>query len=126
MNGEVFDSCQDRKWAVDEKLSIVLEGMIPGANISEVCRQHGVTQSLYYKWRDAFLAGGRAGLQSGPSTREQELEKQLQEALQQNRRTGHGNRCAAKKIELRRISSRSLIAQLVKEGFQGPSNRKSI
>ncbi|WP_206922794.1 transposase [Alicyclobacillus suci] len=71
----------ERKWTVDEKMNIVLEGMVPGANISEVCRQHGVAQSLYYKWRDAFLAGGRAGLQSGPSTREQELEKQLQEAM---------------------------------------------
>ncbi|WP_026975803.1 transposase, partial [Alicyclobacillus contaminans] len=49
-----------RKWTVDEKMNIVLEGMMPGANISEVCRRHGVAQSLYYRWREAFLTGGRA------------------------------------------------------------------
>ncbi|WP_206921955.1 transposase [Alicyclobacillus suci] len=69
-----------RKWTVDVKMNIVLEGMMPGANISEVCRRHGVAQSLYCKWREAFLAGGRAGLQSESSTREQELEKELLEA----------------------------------------------
>jgi len=69
-----------RKWTAEEKMNIVLEGMTPGTNISEVCRNHGIAQTLYYRWREAFLQGGLSGLASGPSAREQQLEKELEEA----------------------------------------------
>jgi transposase len=69
-----------RKWSAEEKMSIVLEGMAPGANISAICRNHGIAQTLYYRWREAFLQGGLSGLESSPSNREQQLEKELAEA----------------------------------------------
>ncbi|SDZ69179.1 Transposase, partial [Evansella caseinilytica] len=57
-------------------MNIVLEGMAPGANISEVCRRHGILQPQYYKWREAFMEGGLTALQSNKnSSREKELEK---------------------------------------------------
>lgn len=46
----------------EEKLAIVLEGLKTESNISELCRKHGLSQSLYYKWRDKFLEGGKKGL----------------------------------------------------------------
>lgn len=61
-------------------MNIVLEGMMPGTNISEVCRNHGIAQTLYYRWREAFLQGGLSCLASGLSNREQQLEKELEEA----------------------------------------------
>ncbi len=33
-----------RKWSAEEKMNIVLEGMAPGGNISEVCRTYGILQ----------------------------------------------------------------------------------
>lgn len=33
-----------RKWSTEKKMNIVLEGMAPGGNISEVCRTHGILQ----------------------------------------------------------------------------------
>ena len=69
-----------RKWTVDEKMEIVLAGMVPGANISAVCRQYGILQPQYYKWREAFIQGGRSALATRPSKREKELGKELQEA----------------------------------------------
>ncbi|MFZ5626935.1 MAG: transposase [Bacillota bacterium] len=68
------------RWTVEEKLQIVLAGLMPEANIAAICREHQLSQSLFYRWRDAFLKGGTAALQNGPSTREQELEKKLREA----------------------------------------------
>jgi len=46
----------------EEKLSIVLEGLRENANIAELCRRHGISQTSYYKWRDKFLEGGKAAL----------------------------------------------------------------
>ena len=46
----------------EEKLSIVLEGLSENANVSELCRRHGISQTSYYKWRDKFLEGGKAAL----------------------------------------------------------------
>lgn len=69
-----------RKWSAEDKLVIVFEGLTPGGNVSEVCRRHKVSTVTYYRWRDAFLAGGKSSLQGGPSNREKELEAALQAA----------------------------------------------
>ncbi len=46
---------------------------------------------------------------------------------EQNWRASYGNRCVAKKIELGpEVSSRSLVAQLVKEGFRVPVIAKAL
>ena len=48
--------------SVEEKLAIVLEGLKESANISELCRRHGISQTSFYKWRDKFLEGGKNAL----------------------------------------------------------------
>ncbi|MFC7443149.1 transposase [Laceyella putida] len=69
-----------RKWTAEQKMEIVLAGMVPGANISAVCREYGILQPQYYKWKEAFLQGGLSALATNPSKREIELEKELKEA----------------------------------------------
>lgn len=56
--------------SIEEKLSIVLEGLKGESNISQICRKYGISQSLYYKWRDKFLDGGKEALKNsrGSST----------------------------------------------------------
>lgn len=46
----------------EEKLSIVLEGLKGETTVSDLCRKHGLSQTLYYKWRDRFFEGGKKGL----------------------------------------------------------------
>ena len=46
----------------EEKLTIVLEGLKGGMTISDLCRKYGLSQAVYYKWRDKFLDGGKKGL----------------------------------------------------------------
>lgn len=53
---------RDSVKSAEEKLSIVLEGLREETNISELCRRHGISQSIYYKWRDKFLEGGKTAL----------------------------------------------------------------
>jgi transposase-like protein len=46
---------QRRKWDAKTKALIVLEGF-KGKPVSEICTEHQISQSLYYQWRDQFLA----------------------------------------------------------------------
>lgn len=54
-----------RKWTVEEKLEIVLEGLKGVKSVAEICREHQISQSQYYRWRDKFLEGGKRGLANG-------------------------------------------------------------
>ena len=44
-----------KKWSAKEKTQIVLEG-IKGRPVVDICAAYGVSQSLYYAWRDKFFA----------------------------------------------------------------------
>ena len=54
-----------RKWKVDEKLAIVREGLKERKSVAEICREHKISQTLYYRWRDKFLEGGKKALGNG-------------------------------------------------------------
>ena len=54
-----------RNWAVDEKLAIVVEGLKEKRSVSDICREHRISQTLYYRWRDRFLEAGKKGLVNG-------------------------------------------------------------
>jgi len=47
-----------KQWTGKEKLAVVLQGMRCERSISELCNEHGLTQSMYYKWRDQLLSDG--------------------------------------------------------------------
>ncbi len=47
---------------IEEKTAIVLEGLKGEISVSELCRKHGISQTMYYKWRDKFLEGGKKWL----------------------------------------------------------------
>jgi transposase-like protein len=59
----------------EEKLAIVLEGLKEETNISELCRRHGISQTIYYKWRDKFLEGGKTALVSNGAPSGAQAEK---------------------------------------------------
>ena len=46
----------------EEKLAIVLEGLKGEITVGDLCRKHGLSHAVYYKWRDKFLDGGKKGL----------------------------------------------------------------
>jgi len=51
-----------RKWTAEQKMSIVLQGIKGETSIAEICRNHGISQVQYYKWRDLFLEGAKKRL----------------------------------------------------------------
>ena len=55
-----------KTWSTEEKLQIVLEGMAPRANISEVCHHHDISSTACYEWKWKALAGMKQGLKTAP------------------------------------------------------------
>jgi transposase len=69
---------KQRKWTVEQKFGIVMEGIKGKRSISEICREHKLSQTQYYKWRDRFMESGKQGLANGSSDKnvyKSEIEK---------------------------------------------------
>ena len=50
---------KQRKWTEEEKLAILLKGLKENRTIADICRDHKISQTLYYRWRDKFLEDGK-------------------------------------------------------------------
>jgi len=67
-----------RNFGLEEKLGIVMEGLRGIKTVSEICREHQISQAQYYIWRDKFFEGGKKGLSKGNTDKNgyaSELEK---------------------------------------------------
>ncbi len=58
-----------KRYSVEEKIRIVLEGLKGEASIAEICRREGIYPNVYYKWSKEFLEAGKKRLQ-GDTERE--------------------------------------------------------
>ena len=48
-----------RSWTAQQKIEIVLAGLRGDRTVKEVCREHAISETLYYGWRDQLLEAGR-------------------------------------------------------------------
>jgi transposase len=73
-----------RQWSAKEKMRIVLLGMEPGVEISELCRREGISPTQFYTWKkklqeSAESVFGREGSKGNAAPvsdpREQELQR---------------------------------------------------
>ena len=48
-----------RRFAPEEKIRIVLDGLRGEQSISELCRREGIAANLYYRWSKDFLEAGK-------------------------------------------------------------------
>jgi transposase len=69
-----------RSWTAKQKLEIVLAGLKGDRSVRDVCREHGISETLYYGWRDKLLEAGREAL-AGKEERqgERELKKRVRD-----------------------------------------------
>ncbi len=56
-----------RKWTADEKLAIGMEGLKEKRSVAKICREHKISQTLYYRWRDKSLSASRQRRASPPA-----------------------------------------------------------
>jgi len=68
-----------KKLSTEEKMAIILEGLRREKSVSQICREHEISQAQYYKWRDKFLEGAKEELENGKKSRVQQLEEKIEE-----------------------------------------------
>jgi len=52
------ESRKYRKFTATQKLEIVLAGLRGDRTVREVCREHEISETQYYGWRDQLLQAG--------------------------------------------------------------------
>jgi transposase len=85
-----------RKFAPEEKVRIVLEGLRGEQSISELCRREGIAANLYYRWSKDFLEAGKKQL-AGDTVREA-TSNEVKEL--RDKREGVARQLASARIEL--------------------------
>lgn len=65
-----------KHWTAKRKIEVVLEGLKEKETVGEVCRKHGISQSMYYEWRNILLQQGEELFRHGGKTKE-EAEKDI-------------------------------------------------
>ena len=62
-----------RQWSSQEKFRIVLEGLSGQIDISDLCKKHKISQTLFCRWRDHFLQCGHQAFERPKKTQGEEL-----------------------------------------------------
>jgi transposase-like protein len=44
-----------RTYSTEYKLDTVMEGIRREKSLAQICRERGIKDTLYYKWRDLFI-----------------------------------------------------------------------
>ncbi len=71
---------QYRTWTVQQKIEIVLAGLRGDRSVKDVCRDHEISETLYYSWREKLLEGGKTALAGKDErTGEKELRSKIRE-----------------------------------------------
>ena len=56
-----------KKWSATEKLRIVLAGMQPNVEVSELCRREGINPTQYYGWKKQLLSSATKVFDAAPT-----------------------------------------------------------
>lgn len=69
-----------RRWSAEDKLRIVLAGLEPDVEVSELCRREGINPTQYYGWKKTLLSSASRVFddrQQKSSRKEERLEGEL-------------------------------------------------
>lgn len=68
-----------RTYSADFKLDTVMEGIRGEKSIAQICRERGIKDVLYYKWRDIFIERAAEIFESQKNTAQKEKEERVAE-----------------------------------------------
>lgn len=73
-----------RRFTGEEKVAILRKHLLEGTAVSDVCDEHGINPTLFYRWQQEFFTNGAAAFDRPRSnTKEERRVEQLQGKLQQ-------------------------------------------
>lgn len=66
------------RFSPEQKTEIVLTVLGGKVSMAELCREHQVSATMVYRWKDAFLEAGKRGLENGvPRERQDRQEREI-------------------------------------------------
>ena len=68
-----------RTYSADFKLDTVMEGIRGEKSVAQICRERGIKDTLYYKWRDIFIERAAEIFESQRNTVQKEKEDRVAE-----------------------------------------------
>ena len=68
-----------RSFTAQFKFETVLDGLRGEKSVAQICRERDITESLYYKWRDAFVERGAQGFEDQRSSQRDEQSERIAE-----------------------------------------------
>ncbi len=60
-----------RDWDSKTKAQVVMEGL-QGRSVASICSEYQISQSVYYRWRDTFLANANQAFETKASNKREE------------------------------------------------------
>ncbi len=68
-----------KKWTASEKMRIVLAGLEPGIEVSELCRREGIQPAQYYNWKNQLVSSADSVFGDKRRTRAEDRQQRLQQ-----------------------------------------------
>ena len=109
-----------RRWAIEEKRSIIQETYLPGMSLSLVARKYGIYPSQLFAWRRQMEEAGLEGIRSeevAPKSQVKELERQVRELERMLGRKTLENEILREAVKLAR--EKKLISRQPLPGVEG-------
>ena len=69
---------QRRTFTAEEKVAILRRHLLDRVPVSDLCEEHGLNPTVFYRWQKAFFENGAAAFESrqGANARERKLEQE--------------------------------------------------
>ena len=74
---------QRKSYSPEQKVEIIRRHLLDGVAVSDLCDEHGVHPTLYYRWQKEFFEGGAAAFAKESKHQLRTLKKRLAEAQEQ-------------------------------------------
>ena len=71
-------SKQRRSFSAQEKVAILRRHLLDGVAVSDVCDEHGLNPTVFYRWQKALFENGAAAFERRGDERERKLEQRVE------------------------------------------------
>ena len=69
---------QRRTFTAEEKVAILRRHLLDGVAVSDLCDEHGLNPTVFYRWQKAFFENGAAAFERRSDPRERKLAQQVE------------------------------------------------
>ena len=72
-----------RAYTPEEKVTILRKHLLDGVTVSDLCDDHGLNPTVFYRWQKEFFEGGAAAFTKESSRQISQMKRKLAEAEEQ-------------------------------------------